>query len=406
MGDVKHTVAGEMAFDAVAPRMMRVGGIIGLLGLGASIFLGFGGGGASREFFHTYLLALVYFVSLSLGALFFVILQHLTRAGWSVAVRRVAEIMASSLPLLMLFCVPLIVGMMGGNGDLFPWADPAHMSAEHVLEGKKPYLNVSFFAVRYGLYFLAWALLSRYFLSRSVRQDDSGDFSITYQMQWVSAPAMAVFALSATFFAFDFIMSLEPTFYSTIFGVYFFAGCVLGFLSFTALLVMYLQGQGILKDVVTREHFHDMGKLMFGFVFFWGYIAFSQYMLIWYGNIPEETVWYGKRQAGNWLYVSLALLFGHLLLPFPGLLSRHVKRNRFGLAFWAVFLLVMHYVDLYWLIMPSTGLAEPPLGLLNVTTWLGFAGIFVANFGFIAKGKRVLPAKDPRLVESLTFENA
>ena len=178
----------------------------------------------------------------------------------------------------------------------------------------------------------------------------------------------------------------------------------------------YLQGHGILAQSVHREHFHDLGKLLFGFVFFWGYIAFSQYMLIWYGNIPEETVFFMHRQSGAWGVVSLALLFGHFVLPFPGLLSRHVKRNGKALAFWAMWLLAMEYLDLYWLIMPSGALVAghgghmevasgPRFGLLEVSLFVGMAGVYLTQLVLRARSVPLRPLKDPRLEEALAFEN-
>ena len=217
---------------------------------------------------------------------------------------------------------------------------------------------------------------------------------------------MACFVLSLTFFAVDFLMSLEPKFISTMFGVYYFAGCAMSFFATTAVLSRFMQASGRLKHSINTEHYHDVGKFMFGFVFFWGYIAFSQYMLIWYANIPEETEWFQQRQTGGWLYFSLLLLFGHFVLPFAGLLSRHVKRNLVALTSWAIFLLGMEWVDLYWLIMPSASEAGPPLSLMDLTCWVGMAGVFVAHFGFMARGKRLVPVQDPRIAESLAFENA
>jgi hypothetical protein len=275
-----------------------------------------------------------------------------------------------------------------------------------VLQEKAAYLNVPFLFARVGIYFCLWLFFSRFFFNRSLKQDETGDLKLSYTMQWVAAPAMACFVLSLTFFAVDFLMSLEPKFISTMFGVYYFAGCAMSFFATTAVLSRFMQASGRLKHSINTEHYHDVGKFMFGFVFFWGYVAFSQYMLIWYANIPEETEWFQQRQTGGWLYFSLLLLFGHFILPFAGLLSRHVKRNLVALTCWALFLLGMEWVDLYWLIMPSAHEAGPPFSLMDLTCWLGMAGVFVAHFGFMARGKRLVPVQDPRIAESLAFENA
>ena len=394
-----------MKLEALADSLMRFGAMVGVVGLTATAFIGMQVGDDGKQLLHSYLLALAYFLSLGLGALFFVTLQHLTRAGWSVVVRRLAELFASSLPLLVILFLPVLASMVRGNTQLYLWVDKALVAQDELLRAKQAYLNVPFFGARIAMYFVIWTWLSRHYLKQSVRQDGTGDLSITARLQSLSAPGMALFALSTTFASFDLLMSLHPHWYSTIFGVYFFAGSVLGFLALTILVAQLLQNGGYMRQIVTTEHYHDLGKLLFGFVFFWGYIAFSQYMLIWYGNIPEETEWFLQRQTGDWVWVSLALLFGHFLIPFPSLLSRHVKRHRGALAFWAIFLLVMHWVDLYWLVMPSLHEETAPLGLIDLFALVGVGGLCVANFGYVARGKSLVPVKDPRLAESLAFEN-
>ena len=399
----------------LAPTLIRVGLVMSVGGLGAGLALWATGTASTSAFLHAWLLAVTYFMAISIGALFFIQAQQLTRAGWSTSIRRLAEIIATALPWLGLLLLPAAINAAMHRGDLFSWADPAVMLAEPVLQKKAAYLNAPFLLVRTGLYIAVWAIFTRFFFRQSVMQDDSGDWKHTYRMQWVAAPATAFFALSVTFFAFDYLMGLEASFYSTVFGIYFFAGSAMSFFAFTALLVLFLQRRGILGASVHQEHFHDLGKLMFGFVFFWGYIAFSQYMLIWYGNMPEETQWIIRRQEGLWWPVSMLLLFGHLLLPFPGLLSRHVKRSRKGLAFWATWLLVMEFVDLYWLIMPSAAMSHahgeeaamlpPHLGLLEVSLWLGVAGLFVLHFALRARNVSLRPLKDPRLGEAFAFQN-
>jgi hypothetical protein len=396
----------SLRIDDLAGNLLRFGAAIGVFGLLLTAFLGVRAADAGKQFFHSYLLALTYFLSLGIGALFFVTLQYLTRAGWSVVVRRLAELFATSLPLLAVLFVPVLVAMVQGNASLYLWVDKAVVAQDALLAGKQAYLNVPFFLARFGFYFLVWTGLSRHYLKQSLQQDSSGELRITARLQSLSAPAMAVFALSTTFASFDLLMSLQPHWYSTIFGVYFFAGSVVGFFALTILTCLLLQRAGYLRQIITVEHYHDMGKFLFGFVFFWGYIAFSQYMLIWYGNMPEETEWFLQRQSGDWLYLSLALLFGHFLIPFPGLISRHAKRNTGLLAFWAVFMLIMHWVDLYWLIMPSLRAETLPLGLIDLSAWLGIGGLFVANFGYMARGSLMIPVRDPHLAESLAFQNA
>ncbi len=217
---------------------------------------------------------------------------------------------------------------------------------------------------------------------------------------------MILFALTLTFCAIDLLMSLDPEFFSTIFGVYYFAGAVSSGYSFLALSLMWLQGKGRLLRSVNREHYHDLGKMMFAFgVIFWSYIAFSQFMLIWYGDLPEETHWFKDRFNGDWKIVSCALLACHFAIPFFGLLSRHVKRNRKTLAFWAVWLLVIEWIDIYWLVMPSVSRDSVPLHPADLLCWVGVVGIFLGAAATRAKGMNLVPTKDPRLADSLAFQN-
>jgi hypothetical protein len=233
-------------------------------------------------------------------------------------------------------------------------------------------------------------------------------------MERYSAPAILISILTLTFASFDLLMSLDPTWFSTIFGVYFFSGCAVGIFATLILLVALLQRFGYLVNSVTVEHFHDLGKFLFAFTFFWGYIAFSQYMLLWYANIPETTGWFARRGAssvptdpGDWRIVSVLLLVGHLLIPFAGLLSRHVKRNRTALAFWAAWLLVFHWIDLFWIVMPEINPQQPRVyfGVMEIACFLGIGGLFAASTLRLAMRHAVRPVADPRLHEALVFQN-
>ncbi|MCC7380547.1 MAG: quinol:cytochrome C oxidoreductase [Deltaproteobacteria bacterium] len=395
----------KLELGPLGGRLLMIGLVIGVVGLGAAIGLGLAAGDGWKHFFHSYLVAFAFFLTITLGGLFFVTVQHLTRAGWSVVVRRVAEIVAANVGVMAILFLVILVPIFMGNAALFKWTDHALVESDHLLHEKHAYLNVTFFAIRAVIYFVFWGLLSRFFLKRSTEQDQSGDPELSLKMERVSAPAMILFALTITFAGFDLLMSLDPYWFSTIFGVYVFAGSVMGFMATASLCFMFLQRQGLLKNAVTTDHYQDLGKLLFAFVFFWGYIAFSQFMLIWYANIPEETEWYQNRIQGPWLTVSYALLFVHVIIPFGGLLSRYVKRSRVGLAFWAVWLLGAHYLDIYWLVMPSLNNQSVPFGVIDVAALIGVAGFFLAGLALLAKGRPLLAVKDPRLNESLSFEN-
>lgn len=388
--------------DRLGMTIFRWAGLMGIASLGLSFLASLVLHDGLHRFLQSYLVSYCYFLSFSLGALFFVMIQHLTRASWSVVVRRIAELIASTIPLFAILFIPILLGL----GSLYHWADPNVVAHDSLLQAKQPYLNVAFFIFRCVAYFACWWIVSHYLLSRSIKQDESGDPAITLCLEKASAPSMALFGITLSFAAFDWLMSLDAHWYSTIFGVYYFAGSIAGFMALLTLFCYLLQRSGRLVRAITIEHYHDLGKLLFAFIFFWAYIAFSQYLLIWYANIPEETAWYLKRQEGQWLWVSLALLFGHFIIPFLGLLSRYPKRRKMLLSVWAVWILIMHWIDLYWLVLPQFSPGRIPFHFVDIGCLVGICGLFIANLCWIARGHSLIPLRDPRLGESLTFENA
>lgn len=394
-----------------APRLMMGSFIVGGVSLVAAAGLGAAKGDHFSAFFHSYQVAFVYFLAIALGCLFFITWHHLARAGWSVIVRRLFEFGASTMPVMLLLSLPVIVPAALGNHGLYSWVDAELVAKDHLIAHKAPYLNVPFFLVRVALYFGVWIAMARYFVGFSKQQDSDGDWTRTARAQGHAAPLMIFFALTLTFAAVDFIMSLEPHWYSTIIGVYYFATSVMSSMAMVILLAKFLQSKGKVKEVISVEHYHDLGKLLFAFVFFWGYIAFSQYMLIWYANIPEGTIWYQHRQHGQWVYYAFFLLFGHFAVPFVGLISRNFKRATNLLAFWACWALFMHWVDMYYLVMPSIfehGDYDQnyiPISLMDPLCLIGVGGFFVGAMAMSIRGSFLVPMKDPRLNESLAFEN-
>lgn len=375
-----------------------LGLILGLVGI---VIWATGFRGDSERQMFGYLFAFISVLSLVLGCLFFVMIQHLTRAGWSVVVRRVAELGAATMPLLALLFIPIALFAE----KLFPWTHDTELGA------KAGYLNMPFFLTRSVGYFVIWIALSWWLFRSSVSQDD-GKNPMETKKQWgVSAPGMALFALTLTFASIDWVKSLQPHWYSTMFGVYFFAGCFLSGLAFMTLMILVLQKSGTLAKSVTLEHLHDLGKLMFGFTVFWTYIAFSQFMLYWYANIPEETEFYFHRLDHGWEYVSYAIPLTNFFIPFLFIMSRHMKRKKIVLGVFCVWTLLFHFVDLFWVIMPNYGahggheLPHAAINLHDVAALVGMLSLLVAFVTFLALRQKVAPAGDPRLQESLAFEN-
>lgn len=362
----------------------------------------------------SYLTGFFYWLTIVLGGMIFLLIQHVFRAGWSVVVRRPAEAVVSCVPIMALLALPILIPIMMGDNTLYIWTndawvdgDAAHMPAKQIVFEK--FLNKEFFLVRVAIYFGMWLLMSRLLVGASTRQDSDGDIRHTRRMEMRSAPGILAFALTLTFAGFDLLMSLDPHWFSTIWGIYLFAGSMTSFMSLLAILTIWIQSKGGLK-FVNSEHFHDIGKLMFGFVVFFGYIGFSQFLLIWYANIPEETIFYLHRLEGNWSYFSVLLLFGHFVIPFLGLLSRHVKRHKPSLMFWAFWLLAVHFVDMYWIVMPtlSERLGHPEslnFHAIDLLVVLGIGGIVVGSALKSAASRAIVPVRDPRLPESLALEN-
>ncbi|MFZ9888001.1 MAG: hypothetical protein ACO3JL_10905, partial [Myxococcota bacterium] len=345
-------------------------------------------------------------LSISLGGLIFVMIQHVVRAGWSAVIRRVAETAARSVWVMALLFLPIAIFAH----DIFPWTHEEHMDA--ILQKKAPYLNATFFYVRAALYFGIWIGLSWFLHKTSVSMDfgSKEENDKKQRLLWkVSSAGVLLYALSQSFAAFDWLMSLQPHWYSTMFGVYYFAGSMLGLYSFVSLVMLGLQRAGLAKTAVTTEHYHDLGKFIFGHTVFWAYIAFSQFMLIWYANIPEEVEFYYHRvhPEHGWAVLSYALPVMNFFVPFFFLLSRHVKRSRVGLVAGAVYTLIVHVLDIFWLVMPTAEGVHFPNSLLwiDVAALVGVGSIFLAVFAWHFSKHRVVAVSDPRIEESLVHEN-
>lgn len=402
--------------------------IVGAIGIGLAIMLSLSADeGGLKRFMFTYLTSFCFVLSISVGCLFFVTIMHLTRAGWSVTIRRVAELYAMCALGLGILFIPILATVISGSDMIYSWnqggwtmhdlTDAEKIEFETVAnrppleQMKYQFLNQNFFTIRVIAYFLVWGGMAWFFLSNSLKQDKSGDKNLTSRMQAFSAPLMILFAVTVVFSSFDMEMSLSALWFSTMFPVYFFAGAFLSALCTILLTGLWLQKTGRVTDEITIDHYHDLGKLMQGFVIFWGYIAFSQFLLIWYANIPEETFWYNLRiNQPGWMTLSILLLVGHLFIPFFLLMGRGLRRNRKLLAFSAVFILAMHWVDHYWLIMPQM---NPEANLYTLTgmgividlaCMVGVIAVYIAMFCMIAGNRPLVPLKDPRLGEALNHE--
>jgi hypothetical protein len=405
-----NVVREAVMAPSLAAKTSRIGLVVGVIGMVLAVLLGMLEGDQMRHFYWAYLVAFSFVFTLTLGSLFFVLIQHVTGARWSVSVRRMGEFAMNTVPLLAVMALPLLyplftsAGVEEFGGLLWPWIHP-HGEHAALVEFKSPFLNVGFFLARSTFYLLAWWIVTRFFLKKSLQQDQDQSEAHTVTMRKLSAPSIILFALTISFASFDWIMSTDPTWFSTIFGVYIFGGA---FLAINAVLVIsayYLRTRNVMTEQITTEHYHDLGKFMTAFTVFWAYIAFSQFMLIWYANIPEETVWFQHRDTEAWRPWSYGLIFTNFAIPFFGFLSRWTKRNPKVLMFWAAYTLVVHWVDLYWLIMPNMDPETVPFSLVEITTALGAFGFFVWAYARQATKHSLLAYGDPALERCLSHQN-
>ncbi len=359
-----------------------------------------------RRFSFAYLWGFAFVWAVVLGALFFVALQHLTGSVWSIVIRRVGEMLAAPMWLIALLFVPvLLFAYKAGLFGLFPGLDTAHVQGDHLLHGKAPYLNFGFFALRAAAFWLIWLVFARLYVGVSLRQDAAADgTNAALRMRKISPAFMILFALSVTFASFDWLMGLNPHWFSTIFGVYVFAGMFASGLAAITLATIYLRAKGHLdKQNVRRDHLYNLGALLFGFSCFWAYIGFSQFMLIWYGHMPEETMYYHARLSGPWANVTVLLALLRFVLPFLLLMSRKAKMSTPVLIAMSSLVLLGQLVDLYWMIMPELHRAEPVLGLAELAPVAMMVGALLLLVRRFSTANATTAIGDPLLAKSQAF---
>lgn len=389
-----------MKFDKNTYQLLETGSlaqkalIVGVIGILLSLLGAF----VDRaQFFQAYLTAFTFLTTVGLGGLFFVLIHHITGAHWGTVMRRVAENLASTLPIMGLFMIPLFFGMH----DLFHWThteDP-HVAHDAILQWKAPYLNVTFFVIRSVVIFLIWTWLVRGLRKLSLAQDQGNAESLG-KMRRMAAGGTVLFALTVTIFGFDWLMSLDPHWYSTMWGVYIFSGAFLGGLALLSIMASILRNKGA-EGIITAEHTHDFGKFLFAFTVWWAYIGGAQYFLIWYGNIPEETIWFLHRWEHGWKTVSMLLIIFHFMVPFVVLAFRAAKRIPKLVIALSSLILFMHYVDHFWMINPTFNDHHLQVSWMHLTTVLGVGGVFIWWILLKMAEAPVVPLKDPSLQKSI-----
>lgn len=420
----------------VAPLVLAVVG--GLMAVGTA---------GPERLSYAYLFALFTVTTFMLGAIFLVVIQFLTASHWGVSSRRIPEVIMSGAPVVALLAAPFIFGVAAGKVPIYQgWQDvgghggeqvhdehadehgalplgtstalaqhdadaggstedahahtPQETALHHeVIEAKTGYLNTRGWTMRAIVYLVILCVIALLYFGWSRRQDEDHDPKHTLRMQSLAAPSLILFGMVLTFAAFDWLMSLEASWFSTIFGVIIFAGSAVAILSITILIGLSLYKRGLVGETINIVHFHDLAKLLFGFICFWTYVSFSQWMLIWYAGIPEEATWFHKRWEGGWMFVSYLLIFGHFVAPFLLLISRVQKRNLRWLQAMCFWVLFVHAVDIYWFILPQAGPFQVQFADIGALLFTG--GVFFAYVFWQLGRVPLVPVGDPRLQKSL-----
>jgi len=349
------------------------------------------------QFYRSYLVAFADVLGVALGSLAILMLHHMSGGAWGLVIRRILEASSRTIPLVALFAVPLFFGLR----HLYPWADPGRVAGDEILRHRAIYMNPTGVAVRLAACLLLWTIFAQALSRLSKRQDDAPDPGLERKMQLVAAPGLALYCLLVTVYSIDLLMSLDPHWFSAIYGVYVVGGQAISGLAFTLVVCLFLARKGPMQDVLQPRHIHDLGKLLLAFTMLWAYFALSQFLIIWSGNLPEEIGFFHDRLTGGWGVVSLALALFHFAVPFVFLLSRNFKRDIGKLVWIAALLLFMRWVDLYWLVAPAFHPGKLSPHWLDLTTPVALFGLWLWAFARQLAGRSLLPVNDPALAVAL-----
>ena len=383
--------------ETLATRFDRIQRRAFVVGIAALVLAALDGIRAPEQFFRSYLLAFVFWLGFPLGCAAFLMVHHLTGGFWGFPIRRPLEAGTRTLPLLAALALPLLLGL----GRLYSWTHPDLVAADAVLKSKQLYLNLPFFLIRNVIYFAVWWALVRGLNRWSDEQDRTGNPRLALRLEGMSGPGLVLYGLTVTFFSIDWIMSLEPHWFSTIFGMIFMVLQVLSALALAIFVAGLLSQYEPVATVITSDRFNDLGNLVLTFVMLWAYLSFSQFLIIWAGNVINEIPWYVIRAEGGWAIVALVLIFLSFAIPFFLLLMRPVKRRVETLSMLCGALILINFVDVYWMVVPAFEKAGPRFYLLDFLLPVGIGGIWVASFVAQLKSRPLVPLHDPRFEGAL-----
>jgi hypothetical protein len=390
-----------------AARLQRGQNRAAIVGGAGLVALVIGAFVSPEQFYRSYLPAYVFVLGLGLGSLALLMVQHLSGGAWGLMIRRILEAGSRTLPLIALLFIPVAFGVR----RLFVWAMPAVVASDPVLQAKAPYLNLWFFLTRAVVYFGVWIVFAHLLTRWSAQQDATPLARDDRRFRMLSGPGLLVYGLTISFASVDWMMSLSPHWFSSIYGMLVMVSQALSAMALAIAVLALMSADAPFAGRVKPAHFHDLGKLLFAFVILWAYLAFSQFLLMWSGNLTEEIPWYLDRMAGGWQWLALGIVIGHFFLPFLLLLSRDLKRNRKALMAVAGGILLMRFVDTYWRLVPSyprgTALAATGIAPAFVPSWMDLAafvaltGIWLAAFFRYLRSRPQLPVNDPYFEDAL-----
>ncbi|HEX4642254.1 MAG TPA: hypothetical protein VH161_02265 [Candidatus Acidoferrales bacterium] len=384
---MNETAESTLKFEGLPARLAIAGAVV----VGVCIAAGLAN---NSEFFRSYLIAFLFWIGVTLGSLALLMIQHLTGGRWALVIRRILEASTRTLPLMAVAALPLLAGMK----TIYAWANPGQ--TDPVIVAKHFYLNPGFFTARMIFYFAVWFTLA-YFLNKWSRQEDGGgaDMALWMRMEGLSGIGLVIFGFTVTFASIDWVMSLEPQWYSTIYGLLFMVSQALTALAFSITMLIWLSDRRPLSQFVRPAQFQDLGSFLLAFVMLWAYLEFSQFLIIWGGNLSDEIPWYIRRMEGVWGHVGMLLIILSFMFPFFLLLFRHVKRRTRSLLIVASIVLLMRLVDMFWMVLPAFGGGNVRLNWMDVALPLGMGGIWFAFFLWQLQRMPILPVHDPRMEE-------
>lgn len=340
-----------------------------------------------------------FLLSIGLLSLFLIALEYIAGAIWSVVFRRITEFLSALIFIVPVFALPFLLNIH----SVFNWTHAETVAKDAILIHKSPYLNTTFFFIRFAAVFIIWWLFYFVLTGNSKKQDSTFNQTLTKRNASFGAVFMPIFAITITIASIDWLMSLEPKWFSTIFGVYFFSGSLLAAIAATTFAAVRLDENNLFGIKIKGDHYYSLGALLFAFTNFWGYIAFSQFMLIWYANLPEETFWFISRWEGNWKFITLGLIVFRFIVPYILILSQPSKKDPKRLKLAAIWILFTHYYDIYWLVMPNYSRSGIAFSWYELGYPLLCLGVMILTFTFKAKNTNLLPVGDPKLKQSIDF---